>query len=179
MHMLEKPVLFDVTEHKGTSFRISRCSIGWKSRFYLMSRNFSRTIASRRSTRLEKPVLFDVTERSSKGRPLWGLRWKSRFYLMSRNKYGAFEESETGVGKAGFIWCHGTPLEDHDFHWKLLEKPVLFDVTELHNPFNIIRINGWKSRFYLMSRNLTSIYPNYDWFVGKAGFIWCHGTRLG
>ena len=37
---------------------------------------------------------------------------------------------------------------------KLLEKPVLFDVTELLSPsHHLYKKKRWKSRFYLMSRN--------------------------
>ena len=35
------------------------------------------------------------------------------------------------VGKAGFIWCHGTISSSQISSSKIvLEKPVLFDVTE-------------------------------------------------
>ena len=79
------------------------------------------------------------------------------------------------VGKAGFIWCHGTVLSFW-FCPFALEKPVLFDVTE---PILINWMRGslprWKSRFYLMSRNF-NILNHKAISVGKAGFIWCHGT---
>ncbi len=109
------------------------------------------------------------------------LSWKSRFYLMSRNLWisNIATPHSFGVGKAGFIWCHGTGILPGipvpgicwksrfylmsrnksltffiDSHW--LEKPVLFDVTEHRNNTN----TNWSSN------------------VGKAGFIWCHGTSI-
>ncbi len=154
------------------------------------------------------------------------LSWKSRFYLMSRNTTHLLSDimiyyvgkagfiwchgtsSETSgiddfiVGKAGFIWCHGT-YSWHNFSrwgisWKSrfylmsrnsqtppgweafnsLEKPVLFDVTERMSGLDDSRSSRWKSRFYLMSRN-TSFHPlGENRYVGKAGFIWCHGTMF-
>ena len=105
---------------------------------------------------LEKPVLFDVTE-------LFG--WGQQRNLI------------TVVGKAGFIWCHGTPISHPlGFHSLPLEKPVLFDVTERdHGQYNQ-DCAGWKSRFYLMSRNIHLLEVAIFVVVGKAGFIWCHGT---
>ena len=107
--VLEKPVLFDVTEPI-SAFRACESS-SWKSRFYLMSRN-SRlcSSSSARLFELEKPVLFDVTEpvnfQHSHSTLFWG--WKSRFYLMSRNRHITRDSSSR----------------------HMLEKPVLFDVTE-------------------------------------------------
>ena len=174
---LEKPVLFDVTEHvQGLVFKfadivgkagfiwchgtrliislIMESLKGWKSRFYLMSRNcFSCIAVAIVYILLEKPVLFDVTE-------------------LPVPKYAlAFFD----VGKAGFIWCHGTRFTNVNRLlpcWKSrfylmsrnkkgefltplmkLEKPVLFDVTEPDWGSNKRCGSCWKSRFYLMSRN--------------------------
>ena len=176
--------------------------VGWKSRFYLMSRN------------AHEGSLCIATKYC----------WKSGFYLMSRNGQISFFLFINRVGKAGFIWCHGTIKKQHRIFFILLEKPVLFDVTELgliqlyiipiyvgkagfiwcHGTSSEIwygnRIASWKSRFYLMSRNRN--IPNRQWpkklekpvlfdvtepnrcsraalaWVGKAGFIWCHGTVI-
>ncbi len=126
---------------------------GWKSRFYLMSRNFeiSRSIFGLNLLEkpvlfdvtehtyyrmiqfrimLEKPVLFDVTELINSIGSFLSSGWKSRFYLMSRNRlFGLFSVMV------------------------MLEKPVLFDVTE-HLTGILGQNFRWKSRFYLMSRNL-------------------------
>ena len=156
MYVLEKPVLFDVTERKDPTNELTsglekpvlfdvtelirRCVqvfhlTSWKSRFYLMSRNT-----------YEKGTIHEQR-----------LRWKSRFYLMSRNLSKVRKErSDTCVGKAGFIWCHGTSSPFYYLSPPKLEKPVLFDVTELRIPFPFVEISD----------------------VGKAGFIWCHGTQL-
>ncbi len=128
----------------------------------------------------EKPVLFDVTEHHVPDHLYWKWYcWKSRFYLMSRNEAFTFLDADRRVGKAGFIWCHGTYVKKPRSmgFFNKLEKPVLFDVTEPLLPFNCLltrnklekpvlfdvtepiwlsfraSVSGWKSRFYLMSRN--------------------------
>ncbi len=151
----------------------------WKSRFYLMSRNPILHWFDSRIDMLEKPVLFDVTEPARENPPI----------------------PEQMVGKAGFIWCHGTisnsvllskkPLEKPVLFdvtepilfllvklFMLLEKPVLFDVTE-HNDDIVHKFNMKLEKpvlFDVTERWRTILLINIFNSVGKAGFIWCHGT---
>ncbi len=78
--MLEKPVLFDVTEQQ-------------------------RGLVILQPLTLEKPVLFDVTELGQGDTTRRTVpSWKSRFYLMSRNTvHFSIATHEATVGKAGFI----------------------------------------------------------------------------
>ncbi len=107
------------------------CTSCWKSRFYLMSRNlFLLRLINRYGWKSRFYLMSrNRTPRSSS---VSGKGWKSRFYLMSRNAiFGSFSWYISGVGKAGFIWCHGTDWRADSIWSHPLEKPVLFDVTEL------------------------------------------------
>ncbi len=146
---------------------------GWKSRFYLMSRNVY--------VGYDNPVEC----------------WKSRFYLMSRNREDKLQPLVLMLEKP--VLFDVTELQKSaspSGSFQTLEKPVLFDVTERSSRSLIsVSISCWKSRFYLMSRNNASstsisfsrlekpvlfdvteqvlvlhfsIPKNY---VGKAGFI--------
>ena len=223
--VLEKPVLFDVTEP---------CTVPqvWKSAYKLekpvlfdVTEHLS-VPAPTLKTQLEKPVLFDVTELFWSCAPIslyvgkagfiwchgtrneaffneiktvgkagfiWchGTRrmsqklqrsncWKSRFYLMSRNFWVRVTIcTRKSVGKAGFIWCHGTERWENAWKHHLFVGKAGF--IWCHGTGGEQRFKGylcWKSRFYLMSRNIFRCILRLRFRVGKAGFIWCHGTKL-
>ncbi len=157
LYWLEKPVLFDVTE---------------------LSSNLS---VKRVSNSLEKPVLFDVTEHFI----LFGFD-KILFQLEKPVLFDVTEQvKETflcfnlRVGKAGFIWCHGTLRSYLRSLSYLLEKPVLFDVTEHRSPPKMESHSKALEKPVLFDvteqqERLQNAYGVSC--VGKAGFIWCHGT---
>ncbi len=122
---------------------------------------------------------------------------------MSRNSFQLEPHELPVVGKAGFIWCHGTHNIESKrrccYSWKsrfylmsrnsvfifcflipqkiLLEKPVLFDVTELIF-IEFILLNVGKAGFIWCHGTYSVWFLIHESHVGKAGFIWCHGTYV-
>ena len=130
--------------------------IRWKSRFYLMSRNII-SAATWGTMALEKPVLFDVTELFHKnhGFSCFVLEKPVLFdvtELFCPQKYSLCRTLEKPVLFDVTELYKDSQRQPESFS---LEKPVLFDVTELNVvEYSSRKITGWKSRFYLMSRNL-------------------------
>ncbi len=173
---LEKPVLFDVTEQ--IHFWIKNWLFGWKSRFYLMSRNKEELPENAAAIALEKPVLFDVTELSFICSYILPPRWKSRFYLMSRNITFAVSIIIIKIGWKSRFYLMSRNSRIFFLDASIaLEKPVLFDVTERFRSgiiFTMIVVG--KAGFIWCHGTVASLLTDNNRTVGKAGFIWCHGT---
>ncbi len=133
---LEKPVLFDVTELKLNTCSEESSRLLEKPVLFDVTERIKMFLITETYFKLEKPVLFDVTERSSSGEDFGAFRLeKPVLFDVTERDFMVLANGKKGVGKAGFIWCHGTNMQ------------AAWIINQLVGKAGFIWCHGTKSQF--------------------------------